>query len=143
MREASVSIDTRPPDASRRSACPLSSRVGSACLDSGHLGRHIRAPQIFLPWRYRVANNASARKRARQADKRRRHNATLRSMSRTAIKKVQSAISTGDAAAAATAFGTAMPTIDKMVTKGIIHKNKAARHKSRMAAKIKALATAS
>ncbi len=90
-----------------------------------------------------MANNASARKRARQADKRRRHNATLRSMSRTAIKKVQSAISTGDAAAAATAFGTAMPTIDKMVTKGIIHTNKAARHKSRMAAKIKALAVAS
>lgn len=89
-----------------------------------------------------MANTASARKRARQADKRRRHNATLRSMSRTAIKKVQNAVASGDAAAAQTAFGSASPTIDKMVTKGILHKNKAARHKSRLSAKIRALTLA-
>ena len=89
-----------------------------------------------------MANTASARKRARQADKRRRHNATLRSMSRTAIKKVQNAVSSGDAAAAQAAFGSALPTIDKMVTKGILHKNKAARHKSRLSAKVRALTLA-
>ena len=89
-----------------------------------------------------MANTASARKRARQADKRRRHNATLRSMSRTAIKKVQNAVASGDAAAAQAAFGSAAPTIDKMVTKGILHKNKAARHKSRLSAKIRALTLA-
>ena len=89
-----------------------------------------------------MANTASARKRARQADKRRRHNATLRSMSRTAIKKVQNAVTSGDAAAAQAAFGSALPTIDKMVTKGILHKNKAARHKSRLSAKVRALTLA-
>ena len=89
-----------------------------------------------------MANTASARKRARQADKRRRHNATLRSMSRTAIKKVQNAVTSGDVAAAQAAFGSALPTIDKMVTKGILHRNKAARHKSRLSAKIRALTLA-
>lgn len=89
-----------------------------------------------------MANTPSARKRARQSDKRRRHNATLRSMSRTAIKKVVTAIDTGDATVAKVAYDAAVPTIDKMVTKGILNKNKAARHKSRLHAHIRKLAQA-
>lgn len=89
-----------------------------------------------------MANTPSARKRARQSDKRRRHNATLRSMSRTAIKKVVNAVSSGDAGAAAAAYSAAVPAIDKMVTKGILHKNKANRHKSRLNAHVRKLAEA-
>ncbi len=88
-----------------------------------------------------MANNASARKRARQAEKRRRQNASQRSMVRTYIKRVQKAISTGDHAQAAEAYKAAVPVMDKMVGKGHLHKNKAARHKSRMSAQIKALAS--
>ena len=89
-----------------------------------------------------MANTPSARKRARQSDKRRRHNATLRSMSRTAIKKVVTAIATGDAAIARSAYDAAVPAIDKMVSKGILNKNKAARHKSRLNAHVRKLAQA-
>ena len=60
-------------------------------------------------------------------------------MVRTYIKRVDAAIGSGDAAAAAQALESAMPMIDKMVTKGIMHKNKAARHKSRLNKKVKAL----
>jgi len=87
-----------------------------------------------------VANSPQARKRARQAEKRRSHNASLRSMVRTSIKKVVAAIKTGDAEQARTAYSAAVPVIDRMADKGIIHKNKAARHKSRLNAQIKALA---
>jgi len=86
-----------------------------------------------------LANSAQARKRARQAEKRRVHNASQRSMVRTYIKRVDSAIASGDAEAANAALTQAMPLIDKMVTKGIMHKNKAARHKSRLNKKVKAL----
>ncbi|TNF87175.1 MAG: 30S ribosomal protein S20 [Gammaproteobacteria bacterium] len=86
-----------------------------------------------------MANSPQARKRARQAESRRRHNASQRSMVRTYIKKVDAAIATGNQADAAAALATAMPVIDGMVSKGIMHKNKAARHKSRLNAKIKAL----
>lgn len=86
-----------------------------------------------------MANSAQARKRARQAEKRRNHNASQRSMVRTYIKRVDAAIAAKDAAAAGTALADAMPLIDKMVTKGIMHKNKAARHKSRLNKKVKAL----
>ncbi|WP_419535072.1 30S ribosomal protein S20 [Endozoicomonas sp.] len=89
-----------------------------------------------------MANSPSARKRARQAENRRQHNASLRSMVRTSIKKVIKAIDTKDVEAAKTAFTAAVPVIDRMADKGIIHKNKAARHKSRLNAQIKALATA-
>ena len=88
-----------------------------------------------------MANSPQARKRARQAEKRRAHNASLRSLVRTVIKKVYAAVQTGDPAAAKTAYDNAVPVIDRMADKGIIHKNKAARHKSRMSAKIKALAS--
>lgn len=87
-----------------------------------------------------MANIKSAKKRARQEVKRRSHNASLRSKVRTYIKKVISAIETGNKEAATTAYAEAVPVIDGMVNKGIIHKNKAARNKSRLNARIKALA---
>lgn len=87
-----------------------------------------------------MANSPQARKRARQAEKRRKHNASLRSLVRTQIKKVVAAIGTGDAEQARQAYSQAVPVIDRMADKGIIHKNKAARHKSRLNAKVKALA---
>lgn len=87
-----------------------------------------------------MANSAQARKRARQNVKQRQHNASLRSMVRTYIKKVINAIATGEHATATTAYKLAVPVIDRMADKGIIHKNKAARHKSRLNAHIKALA---
>ena len=86
-----------------------------------------------------MANSAQARKRARQAEKRRIQNASQRSMVRTYIKRVDAAVAAGDADGAATALTDALPLIDKMVTKGIMHKNKAARHKSRLNKKVKAL----
>ena len=87
-----------------------------------------------------MANIKSAKKRARQAEKRRRHNAGLRSVVRTYIKKVVSEIATGNKENAQKAYLEAVPVIDRMVSKGIIHKNKAARHKSRLSAQIKDLA---
>lgn len=89
-----------------------------------------------------MANSPQARKRARQNDKARVHNASLRSMARTYIKKVIAAIDAGDAQAAQAALSAAVPVIDRIADKGIIHKNKAARHKSRLNAKVKALAAA-
>ena len=87
-----------------------------------------------------MANSPQAKKRARQAENRRNHNASLRSVVRTMIKKVDSAISSGDAAAAKAAYDSAVPVIDRMADKGIIHKNKAARHKSRLNSQVKKLA---
>lgn len=87
-----------------------------------------------------MANSPQARKRARQAEKRRKHNAALRSVVRTSIKKVIAAVASGDAEQAKQALSAAVPVIDRMADKGIIHKNKAARHKSRLNEKVKALA---
>ena len=87
-----------------------------------------------------MANSPQARKRARQNDKRRAHNAGLRSLVRTKIKQVLASVNSGDAGASQDALKQAVPVIDKMVSKGIIAKNKAARHKSRLNAKVKALA---
>jgi small subunit ribosomal protein S20 len=101
--------------------------------------RHIPRLKNSTPEENSLANSPQARKRARQAESRRRHNASQRSMVRTYIKKVDAAIATGNQADAAAALATAMPVIDGMVSKGIMHKNKAARHKSRLNAKIKAL----
>ena len=86
-----------------------------------------------------MANIKSAKKRAIQAEKARKHNASRRSMTRTSVKKVVAAIAAGDKAAAQAAFEAAQPILDRMATKGLIHKNKAARHKTRLAAQIKAL----
>ncbi|WP_299197755.1 30S ribosomal protein S20 [uncultured Amphritea sp.] len=87
-----------------------------------------------------MANSAGSRKRARQAEKRRQNNASLRSMVRTYVKKVVTAIEAGDHAAANAAFVTAQPIMDSAVTKGIFNKNQVARKKSRLNASIKKLA---
>ena len=86
-----------------------------------------------------MANSAQARKRARQADKRRSRNMAQRSEMRTHIKKVAKQIAAGDKEGATAAFTAAVPVIDGAVNKGLIHKNKAARHKSRLNVQIKAL----
>ncbi len=86
-----------------------------------------------------MANSPQARKRARQGESRRRHNASFRSMVRTYIKKVDAAIAGSDQSGAATAYNEAVPVIDRMADKGIIHKNKAARHKSRLNAAVKGM----
>ena len=87
-----------------------------------------------------MANIASARKRARQAEKHRRHNASLRSELRSAIRTVRKAITAGDKKAARTVFQRATSVIDTIADKNIIHKNTAARFKSRLSARIKAMA---
>jgi small subunit ribosomal protein S20 len=87
-----------------------------------------------------MANIASARKRARQAEKQRQHNASLRSELRSAIRNVRKAITAGDKKAARTVFQRATSIIDSIADKNIIHKNTAARHKSRLSASIKAMA---
>lgn len=86
-----------------------------------------------------MANIKSAKKRARQAEARRQHNASRRSMLRSYIKKVVYAIDAGNKTDAQAALERAIPVIDKAANKGIIHKNKAARHKSRLTARIQAL----
>lgn len=87
-----------------------------------------------------MANTASAKKRARQAVKARARNAGQRSMIRTTIKKVVKAVDAKDKAAALTAYAEMVPVIDRYANRGMIHKNKAARHKSRLTARIAALA---
>ncbi len=79
-----------------------------------------------------MANSLSARKRARQAEKHRLRNASQRSHMRTTIKKVLAAIESGDKSEAEAAYKVAGPAIDRSVSKGLMHRNKAARHKSRL-----------
>jgi len=86
-----------------------------------------------------VANTKSAEKAARQAEKHRARNVALRSRMRTAVRKVTTAITTGDKAAAQNTYKEAVPVIDALAGKAIIHRNKAARHKSRLAARIRAM----
>jgi small subunit ribosomal protein S20 len=83
---------------------------------------------------------ASGRKRARQDVKLNAHNTALRSKFRTMVKNVQKAVAGGDKAKATEAFKTAQSVIDSVADKGIFHKNKAARHKSRLAARLKSMA---
>ena len=87
-----------------------------------------------------MANIKSAIKRAKQNDKIRLHNASARSMFRTYVKNVLKAVDAGDVEAAKSAYAKAQPVIDKAANKGLIHKNKAARIKSRLVAHLKALA---
>jgi small subunit ribosomal protein S20 len=87
-----------------------------------------------------VANIKSARKRARQAEKTRKANMSMRSMLRTKIKIVVSACDAGNKDAAVAAYKDAVPVIDSMINKGIVSKNKAARHKRRLNKRVKALA---
>lgn len=87
-----------------------------------------------------MANTKQAKKRAKQAESRRQNNAGARSMVRTYIKNVVKAIEAGNHKEAETAYHVAIPVIDRMATKGIIHKNTAARHKSRLLIRIRKLA---
>ena len=86
-----------------------------------------------------MANSLSARKRVRQSEKSRLLNASQRSHVRTSIKRVLAAIEAGDRNAAEAAYKTAVPAIDRSVSKGLMHRNKAARHKSRLNKHIRAL----
>jgi small subunit ribosomal protein S20 len=86
-----------------------------------------------------LANITSAKKRARQAVVRREHNVMLTSRMRTAVKKVLKAIQSGDKTVAEQAYRAAVPVVDSSVNKGLIHRNKAARHKSRLNARIRAM----
>ncbi|HET9668291.1 MAG TPA: 30S ribosomal protein S20 [Casimicrobiaceae bacterium] len=87
-----------------------------------------------------MANTAQARKRARQAEATRQRNASQKSALRTAVKKVKKAITAGDKSAAASVFRESQAVIDRIADKRIVHKNLAARTKSRLAQAIKALA---
>ena len=87
-----------------------------------------------------MANSAQARKRARQSLKNRAHNASLRTAFRTAVKKVLKAVEAGDKAAAQAVYRESTKVLDRIADKGVFHKNKAARNKSRLSAKIKAMA---
>tara|TARA_R110001592_G_scaffold334460_1_gene618809 strand:+ start:261 stop:593 length:333 start_codon:yes stop_codon:yes gene_type:complete len=91
---------------------------------------------------FTVANSPQAKKRARQNEKNRKHNASLRSMARTYIKKVQASIEAGKPEEAQAALQKAQPIMDSMVNKGVFAKNKIARQKSRLSARIKALKSA-
>ena len=87
-----------------------------------------------------MANIKSAIKRARQNEERREHNVALRSRMRTAMKKVLKAIAAGNKDSAQAEFKAAVPEIDRMVSKGLIRKNRAAQYKSRLNARLKGMA---
>ena len=86
-----------------------------------------------------MANTASSRKSARTSEIRRKRNASMTSTMRSAIKNVKKAVATGDKGTAAAALTASMSKIDRTAAKGIIHKNAAARHKSRLAQAVKSL----
>ena len=86
-----------------------------------------------------MANSAQARKRARQAEKHRKNNASQRSATRSSVKKVVYAIEAGNKEDAQAAYKAAVPLLDRLTGKGLLHKNKAARHKSRLNNHIKAM----
>ena len=88
-----------------------------------------------------MANLAQSKKRARQGEKHRAHNASLRSSLRTAMKKIMKAIAAGDKQTAADAYKNAVPAIDKMANKKLIPKNRAARYKSRLNKHVHALSS--
>lgn len=88
-----------------------------------------------------MANTAQARKRARQNEVSRLLNRSQRSALRTTVKKVVVAIEAGDAGVAAGLYAEAVPSLDRMAARGLIHPNKAARHKSRLNRRIRAVAT--
>ena len=86
-----------------------------------------------------MANIKSAEKAARQAEKHRARNVALRSRMRSAIREVTSAVVAGNKQAAEASYRAAVPLIDTLVNKQIVHRNKAARHKSRLAARVRAM----
>jgi small subunit ribosomal protein S20 len=103
---------------------------------------HVRVPSMATSSKAKkkTVRLASGRKRARQDVKLNAANSSLRSKFRTAIKNVQKAVLTGDKAKATELYKSAQSVIDSIADKGLFHKNKAARHKSRLSAKLKALA---
>lgn len=118
----------------------------AACLPSGALTTPPgvrRLPALASEGRSQngdfVANTKSAEKAARQAEKHRGRNVTLRSRMRTAVRKVTLAIASGNKEAAQNTYKEAVPVIDTLVGKQIIHRNKAARHKSRLAARVRSM----
>jgi small subunit ribosomal protein S20 len=131
----------RPPSAGSQAGKRLiiarSSSILAVALTSMGPLTTLRGPTNQEP--KRVANTKSAEKAARQAEKHRAHNVTLRSRMRTAIRQVIHAIAKGDKDAALSSYRAAVPMIDTLVSKRIIHRNQADRHKSRLAARVKAL----
>ncbi len=109
-------------------------------LDNYNRVRHHCLIYFFVLWRLVVANIKSAVKRARQNIKLRQRNTSARSAFRTYVKNVVKAVELKDKEAASKAFSAAQPVIDKAVSKGLIHLNKASRIKSRLSAKIKGIA---
>jgi small subunit ribosomal protein S20 len=103
------------------------------------LRQHDRQNSRLFYWIEAMANIKSAEKRARQTIKRRAHNMAARSRLRTAMKSVINAVNAGEVEEATQNLKAAVPVIDSMVNKGIIHRNKAARHKSQLNAQVKAL----
>lgn len=87
-----------------------------------------------------MANTKSAEKAARQAEKHRARNIALRSRMRSAVRKVTSAVASGNKEQALASYRAAVPVIDTLVSKQIVHRNKAARHKARLAARVRAMA---
>ena len=86
-----------------------------------------------------MANNKSARKRIRVSEQKRVRNRPFRTVARTYVKKAELAIREGDESLAASAVGVATSMLDRVASKGIIHKNNAARRKSRLMKKLNAL----
>jgi small subunit ribosomal protein S20 len=89
-----------------------------------------------------MANSAQTKKRARQNDKQRAHNASLRTQLRTAVKKVQKAVVAGDQSAAMKQMQESQSVIDRIADKRIVHKNLASRVKSNLVRAIKAMGAA-
>lgn len=114
-------------------------------IDKGVKNRHILPPLFYVSLILEIlgsltlANIKSAKKRAVQSEKRRQHNASQRSMMRTYIKKVYAAVAAGEKSVAEAAFVEMQKVVDRMASKGLIHKNKAANHKSKLSAQIKKL----
>ena len=124
-----------PPDPTSRPLTPAAHPLCSAPQAAGVGKRPTRKASTGVI----LANSPQARKRARQAERRRARNASHRSRVRTYVKRVVAAVEAGDREAASSALQLAEPVIDRMASKGILHKNKAARHKRRLAARIKRL----
>jgi small subunit ribosomal protein S20 len=121
----------------------LGAGSGRLAIDAKPLETHTCAsfpPESDRLEEFPLANIKSAKKRAKQSEVRRARNASARSMVRTTVKKVIKAIDANDQTAAAAALQAAAPVLDRYAARGLIHKNKAARHKSRLTARIKAMA---
>jgi len=108
-------------------------------VDNPYPTAHIYAA-IITHGAEQLANSPQARKRARQSEKKRQHNAGRRSLFRTRIKQVLKFIKLGDKESARAAYDAAVSVVDRMANKKLIHKNRAARYKSRLLKHIRAMA---